>query len=171
LSASPDRKSEDLSALAHKAATAVIFLPERDIQGAELLTPIFQGWPCFHDAEILRLTLQREPRMAFMECVVHVFNRGHDEEARSPSLPPEHTLVTIRFEDIDLEQLKDFNQQNVIDDLRIEVSSENKRCFTVDVPANNGCDMTFSCEAIRIVSVQPYTIDQRIRDGSVYVKG
>lgn len=146
------------------------FLPERDVQGAELLTPIFQGWPCFHDAEILRLTLQREPRTASMECVVHAFSRGHDENAPSPSPPPEHTLVTIRFEDIELEQLKDFNQQNVIDDLKIEVSSENKTRFTVDVPADNGSDMTFSCEAIRIVSVQPYTIDQRIRDGSVYAK-
>ena len=66
----------------------MIFLPERDVQNAEVLTSIFEGWPCFHDAEVLRLTLQREPRTASMECVVHVFNRGHDEDAPSSSLPP-----------------------------------------------------------------------------------
>jgi hypothetical protein len=38
------------------------------------------------------------------------------------------------------------------------------------MPANNGCDATFTCQTIEVVSVEPYTPEQRLRDGSIYAK-
>jgi hypothetical protein len=117
----------------------------------------------------VRVSLQREPRSAFLECIIHVFTTagglGHDGYFTHT----DHTLATIRFDGIELERLEDFNHQNVIDDLRIESSVEKgENRFIVDMPANNGCDARFLCNAIRVISVEPYTIQQRIRDGSVY---
>lgn len=63
-----------------------------------------------------------------------------------------------------------FNSQNVIDDLKINRDGEQAKRFTVDMPANNGCDATFTCETIDVVGVEPYTAKQRLRDGSVYAE-
>jgi hypothetical protein len=142
------------------------FVPEQDIQDAKLITPLFGGSPCFHDAEILRLTLQREKRAASLEGVIHVFNSSHD--AAADTVVP-HTLITLRFGDIELDRLTGFNFQNVIDDLKIECNPQGStKRFSVDIPGNNGCDATFLCDTIRVVLVEPYTIEQRISDGSVY---
>ena len=142
-------------------------MPEKDVQNAGLVMPLFGGWPCFHDAEILRLTLQREKRTAFLECVIHAFNASHDAPA---SLVARHTLITLRFGDIELERFAGFNFQNVIDDVKITRNGEEKKRFTVDMPANNGCDATFACQTIEVVSVEPYTPEQRLRDGSIYAR-
>lgn len=141
------------------------FVPERDIQGAGLVTPKFGGWPCFHDAEIVRLTLQREKSTAYLEGVFHVFNQSHDSpEQRDRN----HMLVTIRFEAIDQLRLEDFNRQNVIDDLNVEAVGGSGKRFAVGMLANNGCDTAFLCDSIRVVSVEPYTRDERVRGASVY---
>ena len=130
------------------------FVPEQDVLNIALITSLFGEWPCFHDAELLRVTLQREKGSASLECVIHIFNP--------------HTLVTLRFGDLDLERLVDFNHQNVLYDLKIESSADGAtKRFTVDMPASNGFDATFLCDTIRIVSVQPYPIQQHISDGSV----
>jgi hypothetical protein len=143
----------------------VLFVPERDIQDAGFVIPHFGGWPCFHDAEIVRLTLQREKPAACLEGVFHVFNQSHDStEQRQRN----HMLVTIRFEAIEGLRLEDFNLQNVIDDLKVEAVGDSGRRFAVEMPPNNGCDATFSCDSIRVASVEPYTREERIQDGSVY---
>ncbi len=81
-----------------------------------------------------------------------------------------HTLVTLRFGNTELERLTGFNRQNALNDLKITRNGEQKRRFTVDMPANNGCDATFTCETIDVVWVEPYTAEQRLRDGSVYAE-
>jgi hypothetical protein len=150
---------------------AVAFQPARDVRGSELLTRIFHGWPSFHDAEIVRVSLQRERQSASLECVIHVFATAGDLDADGHFTHSNHTLATIRFDGIELQRLEEFNHQNVIDALNIEsrVQQREKR-FVVDMPANNGCDARFLCDAIRVISVEPYTIEQRIRDESIYVK-
>jgi hypothetical protein len=145
----------------------VTFVPERDIENAGLAATNFGGWPCFHDAEIVRLTLQREGRAGYLECVFHVFNHSHDFDGAAA---PNHILVRLRFDDIELQRLEDFNFQNVIDDLSITPNTESSRRFRVNIPANNGCDATFLCNSIKVISAEPYTIEQRLRDGSVYAE-
>lgn len=140
------------------------FVAERDVQNAGLVIPPFGGWPCFHDAEILRLTLQREKATAYLEGVFHVFNQSHDSQKRDRN----HVLVTIRFDAIDELKLEDFNRQNVIDDLNVETTDGAGRRYAVRMLANNGCDIALLCDSIRLVSVEPYTHDERVQDGSVY---
>ena len=113
----------------------------------------------------MRLTLQREKSTAYLEGVFHVFYPSHDSpEQRDRN----HMLVTIRFEAIDQQRLEDFNRQNVIDDLNVEAVGGSGKRFAVGMLANNGCDTAFLCDSIRVVSVEPYTRDERVRGASVY---
>lgn len=145
------------------------FLAERDIQGAALLTSVFHGWPSFHDAEVVRLTLRREPGSASLECVFHVFSTTGDLGPEGHFLHGDHTLATIRFDSVEQLTLEDFNDQNAIDDLKIDLGANSGKRFVVDIPANNGFDASFLCDLISIISAEPYTHEERIRDRSVYV--
>ncbi len=79
-----------------------------------------------------------------------------------------HVLVALRFNGSSLLALYDFNQQNVIDDLNVESYAREGARYEVSMPANNGSDIRFFCNWIRIVSVEPYTVEQRLSDGSIY---
>jgi hypothetical protein len=140
------------------------FRPEDDIGNAKLVTDVFGEWPSFHDAEILRITLQREPRSASLVCVFHLFKASSEIDETGHFVLRDHTLVTLLFGEIDFKSLTEFNHQNVIDNLNIT----GRRPFLVDIPANNGCDATFSCETIDVLSVAPYDFEHRTRDGSIY---
>lgn len=146
------------------------FLAERDIQGAALLTDIFHEWPSFHDAEIVRVTLRREHRSASLEIVIHVFTTPGGLDPEGYFLHLDHTLAAIRFDSVDQLKLEDFNGQNAIDDLRIGLGASGGKRFVVDIPANNGCDASFLCDSISVVSAEPYKHDERIRDCSVYAR-
>ena len=152
----------------HRQDTAVAYQPERDVNGSELLTSIFQGWPSFHDAEILCLSLRREPRSATLQCTIHISTPTDKVDADGYFVHTDHTLATIRFDDIEQLKLEDFNHQNAIDDLKIESDPSSRRRFVVDIPANNGCDAKFSCDSVTIVSAEPYTSERRTRDDSVH---
>lgn len=142
------------------------FRPETDIGNVKEVTEVFGQWPSFHDAEILRIVLQREGRSASLECVIHVFQYTSEIDDKGRFVTHNDALVTLRFSGIDLKSMSDFNQQNAIDDLRIS----GKKPFNVDIPANNGCDATFLCESIDVMSVVPYSLEQRSRDGSTYAR-
>jgi hypothetical protein len=151
-------------------AQHVTFLAERDIQGAAFLTNIFHEWPSFHDAEIVRVTLRREPRSASLEFVIHVFATPGGLDSEGHFLHRDHTLARIRFDGVEQLKLEDFNRQNAIDDLEIEPSTCGGKGLVVDIPANNGCDASFLCDSISVISAEPYTHDERIRDCSVYAR-
>jgi hypothetical protein len=77
--------------------------------------------------------LQREPRSASLECVIHVFKATPEADDAGYFILRDHTLVTIRFGGIDLKSLTDFNNRNAIYDLNINGQGP----FNVDIQTSN----------------------------------
>lgn len=131
-----------------------------EISGHEKVTRVFGQWPSFHDAEILRAVLVRRPSFASLDLELTVHVLAQNSAA--------HTLVTLRFGKVKLDHFADFNHQNVIDDLAITRDETSVALFAVDIPANNGLDLTFTCDSIDVVDVREYGADERKADGSIY---
>ena len=75
--------------------------PHAPIVGADRLTGHFGGWPSFHDAEVVRLVLDRHGTDGpTAELVVHVWSVGAevDPDGRFPRR--EHALVRLLLERI-----------------------------------------------------------------------
>jgi hypothetical protein len=66
-----------------------------------------------------------------------------------------HLLVRLRFTDIQLHDLTDFNHQNVIFELGIERNSETGG-FSVAISTSFGCEAHFDCNSIAVVSTEPF---------------
>lgn len=80
------------------------------VQGAEKVEELFGGWPRFHDAEVMRLELNREGPTLVMALRVFGPNRG----------PVAEVLFTA--ERIHEVELGGFNHQNVLADLVLDVT-------------------------------------------------
>jgi hypothetical protein len=131
-----------------------------DINNKKALIDIFGRWPSFHDAEIIRMVLEREGDGGpYLEAQIHVFEMTTEIDAKGYYVLKNPTLVTFRFTHIVLEYLKWFNQQNVLWDLEIININpeENDGCnFKVVMPSSYGCEASFDCKDIVIVNVKPY---------------
>lgn len=92
-----------------------------DIPGYAELVQSCGGWPSFHDAEIVRLDLNRSGASTL---IVEV--RGGPKPTFGPRAnpiygsPPADAVVSFGLEDIEDLELQGFSHQNVIFDLRIE---------------------------------------------------
>lgn len=101
------------------------------------------GWPWFHDAEVVRLELDRRGQS---KLVFHVL--GGPRPAFGPradpkfSIPREDVTVTFILDGVEDLELSGFNHQNVISDLLLEQNDDRFRitlepCFgltgTIDV--------------------------------------
>ena len=92
------------------------------IRGSELVTNVFGYWPSFHDAEVVRLGLERaEPYDAGPNLVadIHTFEMTSDVSATGEYVLNNHVLVSFRFMGIDQFRLEGFNNQNVLMGLTI----------------------------------------------------
>lgn len=136
-------------------AAANSFEPDRDIENAEALTSVFGEWPSFHDAEILELVLRRGPPVPCLECLIHVFESTGEVDDRGYHVLKNHVLVRLRFSDIRLHDLTDFNHQNVMYELVISSGSKAER-LSVTISTSFGCEAHFDCNAMAVVSVEPF---------------
>lgn len=88
-----------------------------DIPGAVELASWFDGWPSFHDAEILSLHLSRKGRSLLR---IHTWRAGKKVDRQGRFVRHHHVVVSFEFIDlVDLE-LADFSKQNVIASLQID---------------------------------------------------
>lgn len=91
------------------------------IAGFQALVDWCKGWPWFHDAEIIRLDLNRQGKS---RLVIQVF--GGSRPTFGPranpkfAVPPEDVMVTFILQDIEDLELFQFSHQNVIFDLSLE---------------------------------------------------
>lgn len=144
---------------------------EETVGNASALVTVFGDWPSFHDAEVLEILLQRGPGTASLQALIHVFKMTAEIDAEGRYVNTNHTLVRFRFAGLELHSLKWFNHQNAIDDLEVTPVTEVPGRFSVYMPSNWGCDVEFTCESIAVLSVEPYTEEAMIIDGSVYARG
>ncbi|MBI3847584.1 MAG: hypothetical protein HY292_23370 [Planctomycetes bacterium] len=129
-------------------------------ENAERLISVFGRWPSFHDAEIVRIALERGgPDGPSLAAQIHVFAMTPEVDARGYYGSKNHTLTTLRFCRIRLRELTDFNHQNVIFDLEvseIDPPSNEGRRFHVEVGTSYGCAFGLDCARIVVDDVQPY---------------
>jgi len=90
------------------------------IEHSDRVTRIFGEWPSFHDAEVVRLVLDRSGSEGpTLEVQIHVFAATSEVDATGHYVLKNHTLVTLQVTEVALEKMQWFNNQNVLFDLVI----------------------------------------------------
>ena len=136
------------------------------IENEQLLTDRFGCWPSFHDAEVVRARFERKGADApFMEVAIHVFKMTSDVDAKGHYVLKTHTLVTIRFCEIDLEEFNGWNHQNSLWSLVIESANPSAlpggedNLIAVAFRTNYGCELKLTCKAVKVLAAEDWTKD------------
>lgn len=130
---------------------------ELRISRRELLTSIFGEWPSFHDAEVLKVVLDRKG--CELLASIYVFRMTSEVDTNGYYVLDNKVVATIRFTGIAQLELRYFNHQNVLFDLGIrDVSAEQDDGLNFEVEFNTsfGMEANFRCAEIEVVSVVPY---------------
>jgi hypothetical protein len=132
------------------------------LKGAELLTGIFGYWPSFHDAEVVRLALERkEPYESGPDLAADVYTFETTEEVGGDGryLLKHEVLVSFRFSGIDSLRIEGFNNQNALWGLEIiDIRSRQLEYLRYEVhfAASFGVGAEFFCRDIEIEGVRPW---------------
>ena len=123
------------------------------ITNAELVIQQFGYWPAFHDAEVLKVTLEANPgyeATAIFTIATHEFInelnlRGYYKQANNCN-------IKLQFKGIVEMSFESFNHQNVIFDLSFEKNGENIRC---EFGASVGLVATIEVEDVSVLRLIP----------------
>ena len=130
------------------------------IGGSERVTSIFGTWPSFHDAEVLRLTLDRGGAEGpSLELVLHAFEMTADVAPSGAYVLKNHIVLTLRFAGVALESLTGFNHQNVLSCLVIaplDPEQHDGRRIAVTLDSSYGLEGCFECSSCHVADVRPY---------------
>jgi hypothetical protein len=130
------------------------------VQNQHLLTDIFGYWPSFHDAEILSIFLERSGKSRpSLTSRIHVFEMTSEIGPTGAYVLRHHTLLTLRFEGVNLDYIRYFNHQNVLFSLDISTVDEDKNgtsWYEVSFDTSYGCEAAFRCQSITVLSVEPF---------------
>ena len=130
------------------------------VRAADRLTNIFGHWPTFHDAEVVRVVLDRRgPGGPTLEAEIHVFEMTSEVDPAGYYVLKNHTLVTLRFRGVELRALSSFNHQNVLYELSltpIDPAQHAGRSVAVELVSSFGMEASFECGDCEVVSVQPW---------------
>ena len=125
------------------------------IENADLLESIFGRWPSFHDAEIHSVVITRDcdsgPQM---DVAIHHWQMTKELDAKGYYVLKNHTFTNLRFYTISDLQLAEFNSQNVLFEIEIAPNIPESQ-FSVSMPSSIGCEMSFNCKRIRVMSASP----------------
>ncbi|GMV95486.1 MAG: hypothetical protein AMXMBFR82_52640 [Candidatus Hydrogenedentota bacterium] len=135
------------------------------VRGSELLTDIFGFWPSFHDAEVVRIALERT--LPFEDgphllADIHTFEMTKEVDSDGYHILRHHVVVSFRFGGVDQLQLEGFNNQNVVFGLSIEPIDEGQNDgfrYEVKFEASYGIGANFMCRDVCIETVRPWTPD------------
>jgi hypothetical protein len=137
------------------------------IRNSEALVSIFGYWPSFHDAEVVRIRLDRgdaadpqgEPRKPSLEADIHVFEMTDEVTEEGFYALRKHTLATLAFHGIDELELEGFNVQNALFGIGLEDISDRQLevlKWRVTIDSSFGLSATFMCEEIEIMRAVPF---------------
>ena len=122
----------------------------KEIKQSHLLTDRFGRWPSFHDAEVVRVRLERKPRVR-AEFEIYAFQGTAEVDSKGYYKTVNHCVVTIAFEEISQISLADFNQQNVLSCLIIEFREGH---FEVVFQGIYGLQGRLACKDIVVADVR-----------------
>lgn len=128
------------------------------ISGKEQVLERFGRWPSFHDAEVLRINLDRrdpeQRRFPTLEIAIHCWERSENLLASGHFETSNHSLIHLRFRNVSKVDLKDFNIQNVLHALSVIEIEDG--CLQVTIDGIYGLDGSFVAGSGEVVSVEPY---------------
>jgi hypothetical protein len=128
-----------------------------NIENADLVESIFGSWPSFHDAEIHNIVLRRDCAPSpEMDVTIHHWEMTTEVDSKGHYVLKKHTLTTLRFAEVSDLQLAGFNHQNVLWEFEISEISEPHSKFAVSMPTSYGCEASFKCKQISVLSAVPY---------------
>jgi immunity protein 50 of polymorphic toxin system len=133
-----------------------------EIERGHLVTDVFGRWPSFHDAEVLRVRLDREGEAGpWLEADIYAFDMTSEIDERGYYVLDKRHVVTLRFDGLVAVDLRWFNQQNVIATLDIEEATNDEEPavrWHVDVGSSFGMEAQFDCASVRVVAVEPLAV-------------
>jgi hypothetical protein len=136
-----------------------------EIYGAELVTAIFGYWPSFHDAEVVRMALERTGNYETGPTLladVHTFEMTPDIDAQGRYVLRHHTLVSLRFDGVQDLELNSFNNQNAVSGIAFtEIGSPAlpEPSYEIVFEGAHGVEATFRCREVMVVSVRPWNVE------------
>jgi hypothetical protein len=127
------------------------------IVGADRLTNWFGGWPSFHDAEVVRLMLDRNGASGpTAELIVHTWLMTDKVDDRGSYVLEKHTLVRFLFELMTSIELAEFNHQNVLFGLEFATETvEGERAFRVTFDPSYGLGGSLVCGRVVVADLTP----------------
>jgi hypothetical protein len=132
------------------------------VQDAEKLLRIFGRWPSFHDAEVIGIALDRTGREGpVLEARIHVFEMTSELDDRGYYVLQKHTLATLGFTEVLLQEFSGFNHQNVLSDLEIsgvDPSQSEGRSLKVEFSPSFGLALDFLCTRAIVMGAEPFDI-------------
>lgn len=84
------------------------------IPGADAVVSWFGRWPSFHDAEVVRVHLNRAGRSVLSVHAWNMSKQTYAEDGQATFVLDKHAVVTFELESISALDLHDFNHQNVV---------------------------------------------------------
>lgn len=133
------------------------------IDGAQLVVEWFGHWPTFHDAEVVRLVLDRGGVGATagptLTLAVYAYVAGPGVEPNGTYVLSKECLVTFEFRGIAQLELSEFNDQNALWELAIMDRTRDQLewvKFEVVLASSHGVGGRFSCHDAVVCSVEPW---------------
>ena len=144
---------------------------EQQIHNAHLITDVYGYGPSFHDAEVLRVTLDRtvddvepwyEGRSAVwgpcLDALIYISEMSQDTDSTGSFTFEKHRRVLLHFRGVTDLNLTGFNEPNALFELSIkevpDPQPEDIR-FEVGFSASYGLSASFQCYSIGVESVVP----------------
>lgn len=127
------------------------------IVGSTGLIERFGAWPTFHDAEVLRVGLDRSGANGpTAEMLIHTWMMTDEVDDRGCYVLEKHTLVRLVFQGIQVCELSEFNHQNVLFGLGIERESiDGEVMFRVTLDPSFGLAGSIVCRGLVVADVRP----------------
>jgi hypothetical protein len=93
-----------------------------------------------------------------MDVTIHHWEMTSELDSKGYFVLRHHTLTTLRFSGVSDLQLAGFNHQNVLFDLEISelADSGSDARFSIAMPTSFGCEGSFKCSGVRVLSTAPY---------------
>jgi hypothetical protein len=131
------------------------------IQNIHLLEDVFGCFPSFHDAEVLRIVLDRGDGGVLPTLEAHIYVFEMTSEIKDGKyILKNRSLVTFQFVEIDELSLEGFNHQNVLSALSINnISDQQSESLKFEVHFGGifGVDVRFRCRDVKIAAVEPFS--------------
>lgn len=119
-------------------------------KNASLVTDVLGGWPDFHDAEVLSLTLDRSG--PGLTLILHTWRTLPETDERGYFKRVSGIAVTLAFHHVADIELSGFNEQNVLCGLSFERDAER---ILVSLTDTYGLGGSFTCDAADVLGVEP----------------